>query len=98
MFQDEWLPNSANPFTSQNMQSVFSNFKVRDLFDHQRREWCKPLLSVLFPREMVQSMKSLYFPLQSQDDCIFWEHSKYGLFTVKSAYLLSFTKKIAEVF
>ncbi|KAG5547882.1 hypothetical protein RHGRI_013532 [Rhododendron griersonianum] len=28
VFQDEWLPNSANPFTSQNMQSVFSNFKM----------------------------------------------------------------------
>lgn len=38
---------------------------------------------------MVQSIKTLYFPVQSQDGCIFWEHSKDGLFTVKSAYLNS---------
>lgn len=62
--------------------------------DHSRRSWREPLLNVLFPREVVHRITSLYFPMGNQEDCLFWEFTKDGRFMVKSGYLLGFESKV----
>lgn len=66
--------------------------------DYSRRSWREPLLNVLFPREVVHRITSLYFPMGNQEDCLFWEFTKDRRFTVKSGYLLGFESRYDHVF
>ncbi|KAI8563505.1 hypothetical protein RHMOL_Rhmol03G0115700 [Rhododendron molle] len=83
VFRDEWIPKLSNPLDGSPLSNGLPNFKVMDVLDARCHVWRDPLLNVLFPREVVSAIHSIYLPLQEKEDELIWEHTKNGLFSVK---------------
>lgn len=98
VFRDEWIPKKSNPLVGSPLSSGLPNFRVMDLFDARCHVWRDPLLNVLFPREVVSAIHSIYLPLHEKEDELIWEHTKNGLFSVKSAHLSCFGIKTPSSF
>lgn len=86
VFRDEWIPGVSNPFRGTCAGQSFTDFRVVDLFDKHFRRWREPLISVIFPNDVVPRILSLYFPVNEMEDDLIWEQTG-GVFSVKSAHL-----------
>ncbi|XP_058192210.1 uncharacterized protein LOC131309618 [Rhododendron vialii] len=98
VFRDEWIPKMVNPLKGSPLSGGLPDFKVSDLFDSSCGVWREPLLEVLFPKVVVEIIRSIYFPIQEVEDELIWEHTKNGVFSVKSAYLFRFQIQFSETF
>lgn len=98
IFKVEWIPKLRNPYAGRDMSQHFSSFKVADLFDQSSREWRAPLISMFCPREVAQKILEVYVPVSTIEDEVTWEHTKNGIFSVKSAYLFQFSRTHGQAF
>lgn len=72
----------------------FSQFKVADLIDWETRSWCVPLLSLMFPPEVVKHIVTIPILGCPKADNLASKLAKDGSFTVKSAYFLALNTSI----
>ncbi|XP_058217173.1 uncharacterized protein LOC131328056 isoform X1 [Rhododendron vialii] len=68
VFHDEWIPKIVNPLKGSPLACGLPDFKVMHLFDAQCRVWREPLLKVLFLKEVVETIQSLYLPFQDSNN------------------------------
>lgn len=53
VFKHQWIPKASNPYVESRSSVDMLDFRVADLIDEVTLEWRKPLIGVLFPREIV---------------------------------------------
>lgn len=61
-------------------------YKVTELMDHVNHRWNVPLIIQLFPTDMVKRILETPIRWTMGRDKMWWPHTSYGAFTVKSAY------------
>lgn len=87
VFRDEWIPGVSNPFRGTCAGQSFTDFRVVDLFDKHFRRWQEPLISVIFPNDVVPRILSLYFPVNEMEDDLIWESTLEGFFPLSRRIL-----------
>lgn len=86
VFKHQWIPKVSNPYVESRSSVDMLDFRVADLIDEAPLEWRKPLIEVLFPREIVPNILAIHIPSVARQDELIWRLSKNGVFSVKSAY------------
>jgi hypothetical protein len=92
VWNSPWIPLMPNfrPIPNANLVN-FLAFMVSDLMIPGRQVWNSHLLEDLFDASTVQNILSIHLPTQPCFDKWVWVPSRAGVFSVKSAYDLSFT-------
>ena len=86
---DPWLSDKANFKIDTTIIPELSNMMVKNLMIHGCLQWDVKLLNELIsPRDMAAILSIPRCPIIDVDHCI-WHYSKFGEYTVRSAYRLS---------
>lgn len=86
IFGHQWIHEMNNSYLQGGVPSEICNFKVRELIDWNVKEWRRPLLSVLFPPEVVNNILAIHIPKAARKDKLYWVGAKDGRFLAKSAH------------
>lgn len=71
-FCNEWIPFVSNHCGTVSANRWFSSSKVSDLINWESRSWRIPLLSFLFPPEVVRNILAITIPSCSSKDRLVW--------------------------
>ena len=94
--EDPWLPLSSS-FKSFSAQQVLDPKEtVSTLINDDSQKWNIDLIYSIFSNWEAQIICAIPLPPRKKPDRLFWNDTKSGLFTVKSAYHLQFKFKAAE--
>ena len=95
--EDPWLPLSSS-FKSISAQHVLDPKEtVSILINEDSQTWNVDVINPLFSRWEAQIICAIPLPPRKKLDCLFWNDTKSGLFTVKSAYHLQLRCKAIEI-
>jgi hypothetical protein len=95
--EDPWLPLSSS-FKSVSAQHVLDPKEtVSILINEDSQTWNVDVVNSLFSRWEAQIICAISLPPQKKLDRLFWNDTKSGLFTVKSAYHLQLWCKAIEI-
>jgi len=67
--------------------------RVGSLIDWRSFQWHEPLVKALFPSNVAIRILATYISNKGRMDSRYWDHSKIGYFTVKSAYFVAVYNK-----
>lgn len=89
IWEDPWLPISKAHSARSTMRILDKEVKVRGLVDVNTTWWKTELVKEVFNEEEANMICSLGVSPCRGKDFLAWEHTKNGVFTVRSAYHLA---------
>ncbi|OMO70912.1 reverse transcriptase [Corchorus capsularis] len=89
VWRDRWLNNSPSYLPTPREGVAQAPMKVADLIDFEARQWDEDKLLNLFEDEDIVRIMCLPIPKALTRDCLIWNDSELGSFSVRSAYYVA---------
>ena len=87
---DHWIP-STPPELLQTMSLVPSSATVKCLLNEDQGSWCEETVRAFFQDEIANEILLLPVGRHGEEDYVRWPHTKFGEYSVRSAYNLART-------
>lgn len=94
IWHDKWLPTLSTFCVMSTPQIFREDASVVELIDVERKVWRHDLIDAIFLPFEADMIKPIPIPHFNMEDKIIWTESFRGLFSVKSAYHLEFSRRL----
>uniref|UniRef100_A0A2N9F0P5 Reverse transcriptase domain-containing protein n=1 Tax=Fagus sylvatica TaxID=28930 RepID=A0A2N9F0P5_FAGSY len=95
IWRDPWLPTKGSFMVHSDPQGSHLVERVSDLILEDSQRWNVELIKEVFSEWEANVIVSIPLPPRQRVDRLFWDDTKHGLFSVKSAYYLHLRHRAA---